>query len=1009
MARIFRQRRIIITIAISFSLIVLLMLSVLLVRAATFALLVDTTADTVAVDGDCSLREAILVVNSGVGSADCPLAGGPADLVNDDFEIRFDTGGAIPAQATIQLTTELPAITSTLDIRGFNTVQDLTHRVTLAPSIPGTVATGLRFEQDGTDPAINASNSGVFGLTFDGFGIGIQVNNVSGVQIGRDGGTTDGLRNYLINGQYGVDVLGTDTDGTVISNNSIGIDEAGNPAGNDFDGIWVRADAQNTIIGGSGNPDFGNIIGSNGRHGINVGDVDTIDIINNIIGLLSDTSNLPRGNGQRGIDVSTSTSVNIQENTIGFNSLGGIRISNAPNTTFISNSIGVLPGTTTNVGNSNVGVLILSSNNSQFSGAGSTVAYSGSSGIVIQNSVGVAVRDTLTYSNALLGIDLGSTGVLPNDPGDGDTGANNSQNYPVFSLAATNGAVTGTALSINGNLPTGAGSYQLIFYVNNTCDASGFGEGNAFLLNGGSPYTLSTTSGEFSALLNGIYNVGEFITAIAISPTGDTSEFAECIEITDNVLIASFVPSATTIVAGESVFFDNTSTGVITDTRWFIDGGLVSTTYDLLQIFNTPGTYNVELEVENDLGLTDRTAPVTITVLAPTSTPTLTPSPTLMPSNTPVNTAVPTINTAIPTNVPTAIPTTVPSATSVPSVTATTIPSSTVVPSATATTIPSSTPVPSATATPIPSATATLIPSATATTIPSSTPVPSDTATTVPSPTLMPTETTTPALEVTVEGLDADSMSIVVVNSGLTDAQNLLVQEQLRSGVEYRATNLGEPICTEVGGLVSCRLGTLGAGQSTNVDITVQTNGESPDSGVTIVSADGITPQIIDEPYIIKVGNPPVAPPGSEITYTIRVINPTTETASDMVIQDVMPDIIEILDASATEGDLEIDGQNITLSLDELGAGERVTLTIQARVSDDDEAVEAIINTACVTSSSNPSPNCAVMSFLAVNVLPNTGQASWLMIILRWSMVLGMSTLMFTGIALLYLRLKNSR
>ncbi len=1001
MARIFRQPRNLISFTVIFGLIIFLALSAFRVRAVTFSLLVDTDTDTVAVDGSCSLREAIIVVNSGIGSADCPIVGTP-DLTVDDFEIRFDTGPltALGNTPTIQLDTELPTITSTLDIRGFNTVQDLTHRVTLTPAIPGTVATGLSFEQDGGNPAINADNSGVFGLTFDGFGIGIQVNDVGGVQIGRDGGTTAGLRNYLINGQYGIDVLGTDADGTIIGNNSIGIDEAGLPAGNDFDGIWVRAGAENTIIGGA-NPDFGNIIGSNGRHGVNVADIDTIDITNNVIGLLSTVSSLPRGNGQRGIDVTLSTGVNIESNTIGFNSLGGIRVSNAPNTTFISNSIGVLPGTTTNVGNPNIGVLILSSDNSQFSGTGSAVAYSGMSGIVIQNSAGVAIRDTLTFSNAILGIDLGNNGVTPNDAGDGDAGANNSQNFPEFSLVATNGAVTGTALSINGQIPSGAGSYQLIFYVNSACDASGFGEGNAFLLDGGSPYSLSTTSGEFSALLTGTYNVGEFITAIAISPTGDTSEFAECIEITDDVLIASFVPSATTIVAGQSVFFDNTSTGVITTTRWFINGALVSNVYDLLQIFNTPGSYSVELEVENNLGATDRTAPVIITVLAPTSTPIPTPLPTLPPPNTPVNTSVPPVDTAIPT------------ATELPSETATIVPSATLVPSATATTIPSATAtlVPSATATTIPSATATDVPSATATTIPSATAtlVPSETATTVPSATMAITDTATPALEVTVEGLGADSMSIVVVNSGLTAAQNLLVQEQLRSGVEYRAANLGEPICTEVGGLVSCRLGSLEAGQSANVNITVQTNGQSPDSGVTIVSADGVVPQIIDEPYIIKVGNPPVAPPGSEITYTIRVINPTDETATDMVIQDVMPDIIEILDASATDGDLEIEGQNITLSLDELGAGERVTLTIDARVSDDDEAVEAIINTACVTSSSNPSPNCAVMSFLAVDVLPNTGQTTWLMVILRWSIVLGISTLMLMGIIMLYLRLKKPR
>ena len=154
------------------------------------------------------------------------------------------------------------------------------------------------------------------------------------------------------------------------------------------------------------------------------------------------------------------------------------------------------------------------------------------------------------------------------------------------------------------------------------------------------------------------------------------------------------------------------------------------------------------------------------------------------------------------------------------------------------------------------------------------------------------------------------------------------------------------------------------------------------------------------------MGNPPVAPPGSDITYTIRVINPTSDSAFDMVIEDNMPDIIDILDASATAGEIEITGQNIQLSLAELEAGERVTLTINARVSDDEDAVEAIINEACVTSSSNPAPNCAIMSFLAVGVLPNTGQISLYGLFVRWGVVLGFSALMLVGIALLYLRLK---
>ena len=82
------------------------------------------------------------------------------------------------------------------------------------------------------------------------------------------------------------------------------------------------------------------------------------------------------------------------------------------------------------------------------------------------------------WSNGGLGIDLGALGVLPNDPGDFDVGANNLQNYPILNSAGTNGLQT----TVDGALQSAPfATYELEFFASPACDPSGFGPGQTFL------------------------------------------------------------------------------------------------------------------------------------------------------------------------------------------------------------------------------------------------------------------------------------------------------------------------------------------------------------------------------------------------------------------------------------------------------------------------------------------------------------------------------------------------
>jgi hypothetical protein len=73
--------------------------------------------------------------------------------------------------------------------------------------------------------------------------------------------------------------------------------------------------------------------------------------------------------------------------------------------------------------------------NHRFVGSSATGLRSFREGVDSQAGTGNAIRANLIYSNKGLGIGLKVNYALPNDPGDGDTGPNNLQNFPIISSA----------------------------------------------------------------------------------------------------------------------------------------------------------------------------------------------------------------------------------------------------------------------------------------------------------------------------------------------------------------------------------------------------------------------------------------------------------------------------------------------------------------------------------------------------------------------------------------------
>lgn len=974
--------------------------------------LVDSVLDNVAVDGACTLREAINTANGAV-SPDCAagqnitfaapitniLINAPLPPLNVDgitidgggnVVLRGDRAGAANAGSGLQINSANNRITGlsivefpengifiTGDVATDNVIEN-----NLIGMEAGNAAAALGNGENGVLIENGASANFIGPNNAIGNNCATAVVDCAGVNIRGLGG-----------------LPGLETRQNRVIGNNIGLNENGNAARpNLFDGVAITQGARNNRIGGNGN---GNTISGNVQNGVFLTDAINNTVSFNTIGpnfpnedgivvsnasvdntVANNTVNNNNGNGIEIREFGTSNN-SFRNNTVNNNDFDGINLSNqatanfiGPNNTIRNNTLNGVridaPGTDNNTVRQN------------------TISNNGQAGISVGGDpLDIAVVNRLTqnstFTNGGLGIDLAMDGITPNDVGDGDNGPNLFQNFPVLQAAVDNAVEIVVIGTLDGEVIQ---QPFIVEFFQPDVNAVGVpGEGQTFLAASNNINATVTT------VVLGQLPLGSTtrVTATAISTNGNTSEFAANIAVEQ--LRAAFTAVPTTGVAALTVQFTDQSTGSIGGRSWnFGDGSpVVNNVLNPNYIYNTPGTYTVTLTVTHSSGLVTATATQVITVLPPVAPPTNTPtntstnSPTPLPTatftRTPTFTLTPSL-TLTPTFTRTF--TLTPSLTATRTATLTLTPSRTntltLTPSLTHSVTPSLTRTNTATQspTPLPSNTSTPLPTRTATPLPSLTTTPQPTFTLTLTPTRTPTPE--PAIGITKVPVDDDTIDINIENEG--DEGDFVIQEELRPGVLYISAQPGSPLCTENQGVITCNLGTLPSGANANVQITVNTEGVDITSGLTTVTSGNRT-VTLDEPYIVKLSQPPFAAPGDSLTYTIRVINPTNRVFSGIVVTDIMPDAVRVVSAEASAGSVTVNGQNLRFTLASLAAGQRVTITVLAELLEG-EALPQVINRACLTTSTNPTPRCAVAGFLRANQLPGTGEtppaATWLLL-----------------------------
>jgi len=353
------------------------------------------------------------------------------------------------------------------------------------------------------------------------------------------GGVTAGAANVISGGILGVNIRVSNTRFNRIQGNFIGTDVSGTVAIPNGDGIL--SNTPDSLIGGT-TPAARNLISGNFDNGIVLfADAGTRNIVQgNFIGT-DITGKTSLSNGESGIFISNPTlnliggTIPAARNLISGNTGGAVFIlgSGASGNRVQGNFIGTDITGTAPLGNGQ-GVAVSDITGSNIIGgtevgAGNVIAFNATSGVFIGRTSGNAILSNSIFSNSGLGIDLGIMGVTPNDACDPDSGSNNLQNFPVLTSASSSEILTSVQGTLNSNPNT---TFLIQFFVNNSCDPSGFGEGQVFI-GSATVTTDANCTAAFNVTLPVAVGSGQVITATATDPGNNTSEFSRCVQVNE--------------------------------------------------------------------------------------------------------------------------------------------------------------------------------------------------------------------------------------------------------------------------------------------------------------------------------------------------------------------------------------------------------------------------------------------------------------------------------------------
>ncbi len=188
--------------------------------------------------------------------------------------------------------------------------------------------------------------------------------------------------------------------------------------------------------------------------------------------------------------------------------------------------------------------------------------------------------------------------------------------------------------------------------------------------------------------------------------------------------------------------------------------------------------------------------------------------------------------------------------------------------------------------------------------------------------------------------------TLTIKNNGPDDATNVVLIDTLQSDVAFVSAVSSEGSCIESEGLIRCNLGTIENGGIRTVAITVipevpgtitnmavvdaMEDDPDPNNNTVSTSVIVISPIRTADLCVSKLDTPDPAKPGEDIIYSITVLNRGPDIATDVVLNDILPEEVDLKEIKVSQGSYIVSDHRITFQLGSIenSKGAEITITV---------------------------------------------------------------------------------